>query len=68
MATSFFRNKNNTRPRKNAAARAKRVDQQRARLIELGAPEAAVAKLTTKEVRTLIRRPTRVVKHFDGRK
>jgi hypothetical protein len=60
MATSFFRNKNNTRPRKNAAARGKRVAKQRARLVELGASEEAVRKLNTKEVRTYLRRPTRV--------
>lgn len=64
MATSFFRNKNNTRPRKSAAQRNKRVAQQKARLVELGAPEEAVQKLTSKEVRTLLRRPTRVAKIF----
>jgi hypothetical protein len=68
MATSFFRNKNNTRPRKSAAQRAKRVEQQRARLVELGAPEEAARKLTSKEIRTLLRRPTRVAKHFANQK
>ncbi|MFT5128115.1 MAG: hypothetical protein ACI8W8_001724 [Rhodothermales bacterium] len=68
MATSFFRNKNNTRPRKSAAEREKRVAKQRERLVELGGPADAVAKLNTKEVRTLLRRPARVVQYFNGRK
>ncbi|MCZ7591030.1 MAG: hypothetical protein M5U15_02260 [Kiritimatiellae bacterium] len=57
MAVKFIRNKNDRRPRKNAADKRRRVKSQRKRAIALGVPAELVEKMNTKEVRTLILRP-----------
>lgn len=55
-----FRKAPMTRPVKTGAARAKRMRQQKARLIALGADEAVVEKLNVKEVREMLRRPAKI--------
>lgn len=49
-----------TRPKKKPRERRRREATQRRRLIALGAEEDKVAKLTTKEVRQLLRKPAKV--------
>ena len=62
MSTSIFRNKNLVRPKKKGAVRRKRLKDQRRRLVALGLDEAAVAKMTTKEIRDLLKRPALIGK------
>lgn len=64
MATSAFRNKNLARPKKTGAARRKRIRDQKRRLVALGAPEAAVAKMNQSDVRELLKRPVRTAKLY----
>ena len=49
-----------TRPRKSGAARRQRQKNQKKRLIDLGMSEEAVEKLNPKEVRDLLKYPTKV--------
>lgn len=55
-----FNKKPMTRPTKSASAREQRCNQQRARLISLGMPEAEVAKLNVREVRELHKYPAKI--------
>ena len=57
MANSFFRNKNNVRPRKRGAAKRRRFLEQKRRLIALGVSEEEVGKMTSKDIRSKLRRP-----------
>ena len=45
------------RPVKNASDRRRRDKVQRRRLVTLGMSEAAVAKLSTEQIRTLVQKP-----------
>ena len=60
MATSTFRNKNIVRPKKNGATKRKKVKAQRKRLVALGVSEETVAKMNSREVRDLLKRPKKV--------
>lgn len=61
MGTGRKFNKTNiTRPRKGGAAKVNRQNTQKKRLIALGMPEEAVAKLNPKEVRDLLNRPAKL--------
>ena len=55
-----FRKTPMTRPVKSNAARKRRQLEQRRRLIALGVSEDAVAKMSVKDIRTLLRRPKAV--------
>ena len=57
-----FRKKPMTRPIKGAAAKARRVKEQRARLVALGMDEAEVARMDQKSVRQLAIRPCSIKK------
>ncbi len=46
-----------TRPVKSGAARRRRIDTQKKRLVALGVSEDKVAKLTTKDIRQKLQRP-----------
>ncbi len=46
-----------TRPKKGASERTRRVNTQKKRLVALGVDEQKVAKLNTKEIRDLLRKP-----------
>lgn len=63
MATSTFRNKNEVRPKKQGAAKRKRVKDQKKRLVALGMSEEQVAKLQGDTLRALLKRP-KVVKEM----
>ena len=56
------RNKNRTRCKKSAGARRKRHRDQKKRLVALGMDEAVVAKMTSREVLTRLKRPAKVAK------
>ena len=60
MATSWERNKNNTRPKKSEADKRRRLKAQKARLLKLGVPAAKVAKLDAVTARALLRRPAKL--------
>ena len=60
MSTSIFRNKNLVRTKKQGAAKRQRLKQQKKRLLSLGVPEEMANKLTTKDIRTLLKRPKEV--------
>lgn len=60
MSCKEHRNKNLRRPTKSGGDRRRREKVQRMRLLTLGMTEAAVQKLDTKEVRTLLRHPLKV--------
>lgn len=60
MATSLQRNQNRTRPKKAAGAKDKRRRDQKKRLVALGMPEEKVAKLNSRQVLDLLKRPKRV--------
>jgi hypothetical protein len=62
MATSAERNKNLTRPRKGAGAKARRQRDQKKRLVALGMDEAVVAKMTARDVLTKLKHPAKVAK------
>lgn len=49
-----------TRPKKSGVARRRRDLVQKRRLIELGMPEALVAKMTTREVKDHLKRPNKI--------
>ncbi len=46
-----------TRPKKGTGERTRRVNTQKKRLVSLGVDELKVAKLNTKEIRDLLRKP-----------
>lgn len=50
------------RPTKRGAARRRREKVQRLRLVALGVPEEKVRRMTITEVRTMLRRPTKIAK------
>ena len=50
------------RKRKTGAAKRRRIKDHQKRLIALGVPAEKVAKLNTKQVRLLIRRPVKTAK------
>ncbi len=60
MATTKERNKNLTRPRKGTGAKARRLRTQRRRLVALGLDEAAVNRMTSREVLDKLKRPKKV--------
>ena len=60
MSTTEYRNKHLRRKRKADGPRKRRQKQQRDRLVALGMPEADVAKLNAKEVRTKLKYPKKV--------
>ena len=64
MATTTFRNKNKVRPKKTGSQKRQRIKVQRRRLVSLGVPEETVEHMTTKEVRTLLKRPEKVKKQY----
>ena len=68
MATSLKRNKNRNRPRKAAGKKNRRHREQKARLVALGMDEAVVAKLDSRKVLDLLKRPAKVAKEFAGSK
>lgn len=49
-----------TRPRKNGCAKRRRQADHRKRLVALGVSEEDVAKLNTREVRTMLKHPAKV--------
>ena len=51
MATSTFRNKNEVRPKKQGAAKRKRIKDQKKRLIALGMKPENVEKMQSNELR-----------------
>jgi len=53
-----------TRPRKKGSAKNRRRLEQKRRLVALGMDEAAVAKLTSRQVLDLLKRPAKVAKQF----
>ncbi len=55
-----FAKKPMTRPIKGEAAKRRRVKVQRARLVALGVDEAVVAKMESKTVREMLKRPAKV--------
>jgi hypothetical protein len=62
MATTLQRNKNRTRPTKSNAARTKRQNNHKKRLLALGMEEATVAKMNFREIRTKLKYPAKVAK------
>jgi len=62
MASTQERNKNRTRPTKSNAARNKRQNDQKKRLVVLGMDEATVAAMNPNEVRTKLKHPAKVAK------
>ncbi len=60
MATSWERNKNNTRPKKSEADKRRRLKAQKNRLLKLGVPAEKVAKLDAVKTRALLRRPAKL--------
>ena len=62
MGDSQSRNNNRTRPRKGGGAKARRQRDQKKRLVALGMDEAAVAKLSARDVLTKLKRPAKVAK------
>ena len=52
-----FHKKPATRPIKRGAARKRRVQTQRKRLVDLGLKETAIRKMTTKQIRESLRCP-----------
>ena len=62
MATSTFRNKNEVRPKKQGAAKRKRVKDQKKRLVALGMAEEVVAKMQSDTLRAWLKRPKAVQK------
>lgn len=62
MATTEERNKNLTRPRKGAGAKARRLRVQKRRLVNLGMDESVVASLNSRQVLDLLKRPAKVAK------
>ncbi len=54
--------KNETRPRKSGAAKNRRQLEQKRRLLALGVDPKVVDQMSTKEVRTALQRPLKVVK------
>jgi len=68
MATTLQRNKNRTRPKKAAGKKNRRRREQKARLVALGMDEAVVAKLNSREVLDLLKRPAKVAKQYGGDK
>ena len=57
MATSTFRNKNEVRPKKQGAAKRRRVKDQKKRLVALGMAEELVAKMQADTLRAWLKRP-----------
>lgn len=64
MSLSLQRNKNRMRPSKSEAERRRRLKVQRARLIQLGVPAAALDAMQNDEIRALLRRPKTIAKRF----
>ena len=64
MSSTIFRNKNLVRPRKSGHAKRQRLELHRKRLMALGMPEAKVARLTTKDLRDLLKRPKKVAAEY----
>jgi len=60
MANSVFRNKNLVRPVKRGKAKRQRLAQQSKRLLALGVSEEQLRKLTVKDIRTMLKNPTKV--------
>jgi hypothetical protein len=56
VANSKFR----IRPKKGAGDKRRRVKAQRKRLVGLGLPEAQVAKMNPKDLRTVLARPAKI--------
>jgi len=53
-----------TRPRKSGAAKTRRRLEQRKRLVGLGMDEAAVARLTSREILDKLKRPAKIAKEL----
>ena len=51
-----------TRPRKSGAAKTRRRLEQRRRLIALGVDEEKVAKMTSRDIRTMLKHPKKIAK------
>lgn len=64
--TILQRNANLSRPTKSAGAKAKRVKAQRRRLVALGMDEAAVEKLDSGTVRSLLKYPKKVTASLEA--
>ncbi|OGV73969.1 MAG: hypothetical protein A3K19_22860 [Lentisphaerae bacterium RIFOXYB12_FULL_65_16] len=60
----MFRNKNNVRPKKTGVARRRRLLEQKRRVLALGVDEEKVRRMTTQEIRGLLRHPCDVPKHL----
>lgn len=60
MSTTLQRNKNRTRPKKSPGAKARRQRDQKKRLVSLGMDESVVAKMTSRQVLDLLKRPAKV--------
>lgn len=67
MSSKSFRNKNIQRPKKSALSRRRREMEHRKRLMALGMSEEEVARLNTKELRQLLRKPARTAKMIEKR-
>lgn len=57
-----FRKAPRVRPKKKPAAKRRRVKVQKTRLVALGLKEDAVNKMTSREVRDLLKRPRKIKK------
>lgn len=61
MATSTFRNKNKVRPIKSGAKKRNAQRAQARRLAELGVSEETMAKMSNKDIKEMLKHPTKVV-------
>ncbi len=60
MATSTFRNKNKVRPKKQGAAKRRKILMQKRHLMALGMSEESVANLQSDKLRALLKYPKKV--------
>jgi hypothetical protein len=67
MAVKHIRNKHLRRKRKGAAEKRRRQKLHLKRVIALGVPEELAAKMNSKELRTLLRRPKQTAKRYASR-
>jgi hypothetical protein len=57
-----FRKKPMVRPKKTGRERRRRDKTQKKRLVALGVPETKVEKMTSRQVKDLLKRPARILK------
>ena len=59
-----FKNKNTSRPRKRGTRKKQRLEVHRKRLINLGVPKEKVARLTSREMLDLLKKPLETTKVY----